>query len=257
VILIQDLLEDLFHLPTLVQLVLFAAWGVIVLALSFGFLLFCRRRQLMPSEWYPVAPFQSSITTMFALFLAFHASTIWANKARAERAHTAANMAIKRLDDALGPGQLNLVEFRQELHRYVGYVSRDEWRKARNRVVSPRANASFSKLNAMALAAAGQLPSPAATHLIRLLDEVAHARADKLWLGANHTETSSWLIVFALGVVAQFAIAAVHFDRPKAGLVALALFASASTIAYTALGMIDDPYRYLDNLDPASRVKLD
>src|SRR5881394_4199099 len=136
-----------------VQLVLFTAWGLMLLSLSFGFLLACRRRQLKPPEWIPVAPFSTSITTMFALFLAFHSSGIWANINRAERAHTAANMAIKRLDDALGPSQLNLVEFRQELHRYVGYVSKDEWRKTRNRVVSPRANASFSKLNAMALAA--------------------------------------------------------------------------------------------------------
>jgi hypothetical protein len=257
VLLIQRLLEDLFHQPMLVQLALFTVWGLIVLALSFGFLLFCRRRQLKPADWHPVAPFQSSITTMFALFLAFHASTIWANKARAERAYAAANVAIQRLDEALGTGQLNMVEFRQELHRYVGYVSKDEWRKARNRVVSARATASFSKLNAMALAAAAQVPSPTATHLMRLLDEVAHARSDKLWLGANHTETSSWLIVLALGVVAHFAIAAVHFDRPKAGLVALLLFASASTIAYTALGMVDDPYRYLDSLDPSHRVGPD
>src|SRR6478672_3313110 len=167
------------------QLLVFAVWGLITLGLGFGFLVFCRRRQLKPGEWHPVAPFQSSITTMFALFLAFHASTIWANKARAERAHTAANMAIKRLDDALGPSQLNLVAFRQELHRYVVYVSKDEWRKARNRVVSQRANASFSKLNELALAAAAQVPTPAASHLIHLLDEVAHSRSEKLWLGAN------------------------------------------------------------------------
>jgi hypothetical protein len=39
--------------------------------------------------------------------------------------------------------------------------------------------------------------------------------------------------------------------------VALLLFASASTIAYTALGMVDDPYRYLDSLDPSHRVGPD
>ncbi len=256
-LLIQDLLERLFQQPMLVQFLIFAATALIILGLSFGFLLMCRRRQVRPAEWIPVAPFSTSITTMFALFLAFHSSGIWTNIGRAERAHTAANMAIKRLDDALGPGQLNLVEFRQLLHHYVGYVSKEEWRKNRNRVVSPRANAAFRELNAMALAATSQLPGPAATHLLHLLDEVAHARSDKLWLGGNHTETSSWLIVFALGVLAHFAIAAVHFDRPKAGFVALALFAATTTVAYTSLGMIDDPYRYLDSLDPSSRVALD
>jgi hypothetical protein len=107
------------------------------------------------------------------------------------------------------------------------------------------------------LAAVGQLPAPAANHLMHLLDQVADSRADKTWLGANHTETASWLIVFALGVLAHFAVASVHFDRPKAGFVALAILAATSTVAYTALGMIDDPYRYLDSLDPSGRMRTD
>jgi len=74
------------------------------------------------------------------------------------------------------------------------------------------------------------------------------------WIGANHTETASWLIVLALGVLAHVAIAVVHVDWPKAGFVALAIFASTTVVAYTALGMIDDPYRYLDSLDPLHRV---
>jgi hypothetical protein len=254
---IQDLLETLFQQSVWVQFAIFTVYGLMILGLSFGFLLLCRRRQPKPAEWIPVAPFQSSITTMFALFLAFHAAGIWANIHRAEHAHTQANMAIRRLDEALGPSQLNLVEFRQLLHRYVSYVSQDEWRKSRNRVISPRASDAFRELNGMALAATGKLPAPQANHLLHLLDQVAHSRADKIWLGGNHTETSSWLIVFALGILAHFAVAAVHFDRPKAGFVALALLASTCTVAYTALGMIDDPYRYLDSLDPSGRVTKD
>jgi hypothetical protein len=254
VLLIQHLLEALFELPAWLQLIVFTTWSLLVLALSYGFLLFCQRRQHRPSEWHPVAPFSTSITTLFALFLAFHASTVWANKARAERAHIAANMALKRLDNALAPDQLNLPEIRHKVHRYVAYVAKDEWRHGRNRVVSDRATTAFREINGMLLAAARDLPSPDATQLNYLINEVAHSRSDKLWLGANHTESSSWLIVFALGVVAHFAIAAVHFDRPKAGLVALALFAAASTVAYTSLGMIDDPYRFLDSLDPATSL---
>lgn len=108
------------------QLAIFVVYGLLILGVSFGFLLFCCRRQLKPVEWIPVAPFHSSITTMFAL-----------------------------------------------------------------------------------------------------------------------------------GIIAHFAVASVHFDRPKAGFVALALLASTSTVAYTALGMIDDPHRYLDGLDPAGRLTND
>lgn len=251
---IQTILEALFQLPSLVQFAIFALYALVNLALAFGVLLLLRRRQAKPGEWVPVAPFSTSITTLFALFLAFHASTIWANKASAERAHVAANMALKRLDNALSPDQLDLPEIRHKLHRYVAYVSKDEWRHVRNRVVSTRATEAIREVNGMVLATAKTLPSPEASQLNYLLNEVAHSRSDKLWIGANHTEPSSWLIVFALGVLANFAIASVHFDKPKAGLVALALFAGATTVAYTSLGMVDDPYRFLDNLDPATNL---
>lgn len=241
----------------LAQLAIFTIYGLIVLSLAFGFLLLCRRRQVKPQEWMPVAPFATAITTMFSLFIAFHASGMWANMSRAERAHTEASMAITRLDEALSPSQLNLPDLRKLLHGYVGYVSKDEWRTARNRTVSLRANAAFRELNGMALAATEKLPSAQGQHILHLLDQLAMARSNKTWLSANHTETPSWLIVFALGVLAHFAIAAAHFDRPRAGLVALAIFASTSTVAYTALGMIDDPYRYLDSLDPSHRLAPD
>jgi hypothetical protein len=257
VLLIQELLEDLFRQSFLFQFAVFALYGLVVLGSSYGFLLLCRRRQAKPAEWMPVATWANAVATLFALFLAFHAAGIWANINRAEHAHTEANMAIRRLDEALSPAQLNLPEFQQLLHRYVDYVSKDEWRRARNRVVSTRANAAFRELNAMALASAGKLPAPAANQILALINQIAHSRSDKLWLGANHTETSSWLIVFALGVLAHFAIAAVHFDRPKAGLVALSIFAATTTVAYTSLGMIDDPYRYLDSLDPSHRLAPD
>jgi hypothetical protein len=251
---IQNLLEALFQLPSLVQFAIFALYAVAIGALAFGFLMVLRRCQAKPSEWIPVAPFSTSITTLFALFLAFHASTIWANKARAERAHITANMAMKRLDIALSEQQLNLPDIRHKLHRYVYYVSKDEWRHARNRMVSERATEAFWEVNGMVLAAAKTLPSPDIAQLEYLLNEVAQSRSEKLWIGANHTESSSWLIVFALGVLANFAIASVHFDKPKAGLVALTLFAAATTVAYASLGMVDDPYRFLDNLDPATNL---
>lgn len=92
-------------------------------------------------------------------------------------------------------------------------------------------------------------------HTRKTHNRVISPRGDKLWLGANRTDTSSWLIVFVLGMLAQFGIASVHFDRPKAGFVALMPFASTSTVAYASLGMVDDPYRYRDSLTPSSRSR--
>jgi hypothetical protein len=249
----QKLFEALFEQSAPVQLCVFVLNGFVTFALASGFLVFWHRRQAKPALWAPVAPFQTTITTMFALFLAFHASGIWSNKSHAERAHLEAGSAIKRLDEALAPAQLNLVEFREALHRYVRFVSKEEWRKARNRAASEGAMAAFRDLQGMALMSASHQPAPVATQLGFLVNELAHARSDKLWVGANHTETTSWLVVLTLGILAHFAIASVHFERPRAGMVGLALFAVTTSLAYTALGIVDDPYRYLD-LDPLAWI---
>ena len=84
-LLTQGLLETLFHQSVLIQFAIFLAVGLVVYAIACGFLVFCNRRQARPAEWIPVAPFATSITTLFGLFLAFHASSIWGNIARAER----------------------------------------------------------------------------------------------------------------------------------------------------------------------------
>src|SRR5215831_4974503 len=88
--------------------------------------------------------------------------------------------------------------------------------------------------------------------LYALLHDVARTRSDRLWIGRSHTEVISWLGVLLLGFAAHLSVAAVHFDRPRAGAVALALFAMATTIAYWSLGVVDDPYRDFGSLNPAS-----
>ena len=45
-------------------------------------------------------------------------------------------------------------------------------------------------------------------------------------------------------------VSSVHLDKPRAGGIALGLLAVTTTVAYWSLGIVDDPYRYLDTLDP-------
>ncbi len=208
----------------LVQFAIFLTVCLTLYALSCGFLVVCNRRQIKPAEWIPVAPFGpyfASISTLFALFLAFHGASIWSNKAQAQRAYVDVGTAIKRLDGMLSPAQLDLSGPRSSLQRYVRYIFRDEWRKTRNTHASDRA-------------------------------EYARTRADRLWIGGNHTEAISWLAVFVLGLFTHLAIASIHLDKPRAGAVALGLLSCTTTIAYWSLAIVDDPYRLMDNLNPSA-----
>lgn len=214
-----------------------------------GFLYAFNRRPNVLA-WTPVGPFFAALAMIFALFLAFHASSIWNHKRQAERAFIEAGTSIKRMDEMLGT--LDLPEARNHLQRYVKYVFKDEWCKHRNRRPSERADGALRELQAQVVAATRALPAAAGIQLTTLLNDVARTRSDRLWLGSNLVEAISWLGVLVLGMLTHFAVAAVHFDRPRAGFVALALLASATTVAYWTLGLVVDPYRAADQLNPLS-----
>ena len=248
---VQTTLEYLFEQSAVVQLGAFVTHGLVVYAISMSFIFFLNRRSDV-ARWTPVGPYFASISTLFALFLAFHGASIWSNKAQAQRAYVDAGTAIKRLDDMLSPNQLDLSGPRSSLQRYVRYVFRDEWRKTRNTRASERAEYAFRELQQRIAAASAQLPAFSAGQLSGLLNDVARTRADRLWVGGNHTEAISWVAVLVLGLFTHLAIASIHFDKPRAGAIALGLLSCTTTVAYWSLGIVDDPYRLMDNLDPSA-----
>jgi hypothetical protein len=248
---IEDALDALFRQSPLVQLAVFVVNGLIDVAAGLALIRWFQKYP-KPEAWTPVSTFQSSVTVVFALFLAFHAASIWSNKTHAERTHIESGTAIKRLDDLLGPQQLNLAGPREALHRYVRHVLKDEWRKSTNHAASPEAEAAFLDLHIRIFAALKDLPPAVAGQLNALLNDAARARSERLWVGANHTEAVSWLAVMFLGLLAHLAVASVHIDKPRAGKLALGLFATATTTAFWSLGIVDDPFRFLQNLDPGT-----
>jgi hypothetical protein len=246
---LQSCLEALFRQSAPFQLLVFAVNGLIFFAIGMAFIRVFNRRP-SPSAWTPVGPYFSAVAMIFALFLAFHASDIWSNKNQAERGYIAAGSAIRQLDDLASPEELNLPEVRTALRTYVHSVFRDEWRKSRNRNSSERAANAFHDLQAQVVQANRTLPAPIAVQLNKLFNDVARTRAEQLWIGANPIEATSWLAVWLLGVLTHLAVAAVHFDKPKAGAVALSLMALATVVAFWSLGIVDDPYRFSEELNP-------
>ena len=100
------------------------------------------------------------------------------------------------------------------------------------------------------------LPAPMATQLNKLFNDMESARAERLWLGANPTEPMSWLAVWLLGLLSHFAVAAVHFDKPRAGAVALTLLALATVVPFWSLGVVDDPCQLSDELTIGCQISL-
>lgn len=242
--------DYLFGLSPLTQFAIFAVHGLVVFGLSFGLLKLFNARSKQVTQWMPVAPFFAAISMIFALFLAFHAAEIWSHKRDAERAFLQARSAIRSFSQLTGPEQLNMPEATAALRRYVVAVNDEEWTKHRNKKASDKAEDALHDLQALAVRIARDTPGSAAARAFFLVNEIAKTRSDRLWIGQNHTELTTWFAVLLIGLMTHFAVASVHLDRPRAGALALALLAASTTIAYWSISVVDDPYRYLDKLDP-------
>ena len=250
---LDRMLDWLHGLSALEQLAVVAAHGLVVFLISFLFLkAFNSLSRGQVVAWTPVGPFFAAVCMIFALFLAFHAASIWQSKRDAERAFIQAGNAIRAFEEMVSPGQLDDRGARGDLRRYVTAVTQAEWGDQRNDKASDRSEARFIELQGSVIRLASQHPGATGARLYALLHDVARTRSDRLWIGRSHTEVISWLGVLLLGFAAHLSVAAVHFDRPRAGAVALALFATATTIAYWSLGVVDDPYRDFGSLSPAS-----
>ena len=247
--------NEFFRLPGVVQLAAFAAQGLATMAVGLLLLRVASRFRTV-GQYVPVAPFFVAIASVYALFLAFHANGIWMHKKQAEHDFLATATSIKRLNDLLGPGELDLPEARARLHAYVRYVFKDEW-KMHNRMPSPRADDALRDLQSQILKANFTLPPAVAGQINALLRDVAETRSDRLWLGGNFVSVISWWGVLGLGFLTSLSIATVHLDRPRAGAVALLLFMLSTTVAYWTLGLVVDPYGDLQHLDPMAWMAID
>lgn len=232
--------------PALMQLFMLLVHALLVLAVSIGCMRWLGSRLNGRTELLPVAPFFVSVTTVFALFLAFHASTIWSRQHAAEDAFQEAVTAISRLDSLFGKDGVGLDKARIHLSRYAEAVAREEWATG-NTQPSAQADQALEALRQELVRASEKMPTAVGNHLWRVFDDVVKARSARLWIGKQDRSEQSWLIVLVLGFLSHIAIGFVHADRPSAGKLAMVLFASATTASYWLLSRAIDPFARLDS----------
>ena len=241
------MMNTLLGQSTSIQVLVLVAHGVLVLLASISCMRWLGSRLQGNNDLVPVAPYFVSVTTLFALFLAFHASTIWSRQRAAETDFREAITAISRLESLFGKELLGLEAARLHLARYVEAVVQDEW-AAGNAKASPRANRELEELRKELIRVSEQMPTALGNHLWRVFDDVVRARNGRLWIGAHGRSEESWALVLVLGLLSHIAIGLVHADRPRAGKLALVLFACATTASYWLLTRANDPFAQLETM---------
>ena len=246
------MLDQLFSQPALVQLLAFTVHGLAVFLIALWFMKLLHWRFPNLSEIVPVGPSFASVTSIFALLLAFHAAAIWSHRQSAERAFTLVQASVDRFDDLIGPAGLNAQEVQKALRAYVQSAVDEEWIALRNKRMGDKTEIALLNLELALLKFQLAQPEAARVQLNGLLDDIVRSRSERLWIGQHHTEPIVWFSVLLIGCLSHFAIAAIHADKPRAGAIMLALFAFTTTVAYWSLGLLSDPYRDLENLNPES-----
>lgn len=242
----EDALIQFFSSQNLlVQCVLLLLHGLLVLAASTACMRWLGARLRTRADALPVAPYFVSVTTVFALFLAFHASTVWNRQHAAEAAFEEAVTAISRLQSLFGKEGLGLEKARLHLADYVDAVVREEWASG-NTQPSARASQELAQLRHELIRTSERVPTAMANHLWRVFDDVVKARNERLWIGTHGRSEQSWALVLVLGFLSHIAIGLVHADRPAAGRTAMTLFACATTASYWLLTRSINPFAHLD-----------
>ena len=230
-----------------VRIFLLLAHGIVALFLAIGHMQWLGSRSKGRSDGAAMPPYFGAITTLFALILAFHASSIWSRQDAAQVQFRDTVTAIARLDSLLGQKGVGLEAARVHLSRYAEALAHEEWIIA-NRSQSLPADHELGELRQELVRASGRLPISFGNHLWRVFDDIVRARSERLWIGAHPHRQWSWALVLVLGFLSHIAIGFVHIDRPRAGRLALALFACATTATYGLLLRASDPFANLDPL---------
>jgi hypothetical protein len=228
-----------------VQLLILLAHAVVVFLLGVGCMRWLGARLHERQDFVPVAPYFVAITTLYALFLAFHASALWSRQTASEDHFREAVNSIARLQSFIDQQTLELGDARLHLSRYVDAVIEEEW-AAENATPSQDASHALEALRQSLIQASERVPAALGNHLWGLFDDIVRTRDERLWIGAHSRRDGSWILVLILGLMSHLAIGFVHADRPRGGALALALFACATTASYVALMDAIDPFANLD-----------
>src|SRR5437868_2564693 len=121
------MLDLLFDLPALGQLLVVSLVGLATLAISFVWLSWLHRRFATSPKLLPVGPAFAPVATVFALFLAFLAADIWLQQRQASEAAFKESLAFQQLVDLIRPEALNAPQAVPLLVRYRSAVLQEEW----------------------------------------------------------------------------------------------------------------------------------
>ena len=237
------MLDTLFDLSAVGQLLCLIIYGCFALGVNFLLLRYLHQRYAQNSKLLPVAPAFQVLTVLFALLLGFLATDIWAQKRQAVDAAFKEEIALKRLYALNDPKLDGANEARVMLGKYQTAVAQREWGNHFNRIPDPEAAFALDSLRLHSVSLSrNSAPAFIVSEWVRSVNELEEARYRRLLIGADVTDSSQWWVIFVLTFFVFAALAACHMDRPPAARLIMTLFMVAVVIILWQLVRHTNPY---------------
>ena len=210
-----------------------------------------------------VSNFLAVPTTMFALVMAFMASSAWQNMSVAKTSIWNEKLAIETISNlAIYPPSLKTLTM-NDLKLYLDSVTQKEWGLYFNQKSVPEVEGAIRKLGADAWSLeeaycegkasdARCSASVITSTFLRALEQLRLGREQRLSLGslANFGYGVKWVAVYLLAVVAAVNLAAGHRTSKHAAVIVLIIFCSCAAILFSIVALHIHPYKGPDALSP-------
>lgn len=200
-----------------------------------------------------VAPFFGATAILFALLTGFLANDVAERGRQAYRVvHTEAG-ELRNIHTLSVASVSDMRSIRAALKAYVTSVVAEEWPAMNAMRLSPStATAYDSLLHEVSIPSISRDSGQAVqTTLLTAAVRVGTARNDRIALSADHTNDLKWLVVIALGLITQVAIALVHLERPRAFFASLSVFSTAAVVTLGILALQEYPFDGTFQISPA------
>jgi hypothetical protein len=200
-----------------------------------------------------VAPFFSGPAILFALLTGFLAADVAERGRQAYRVVHAEAGELRNIHTLSVASVSDMRTIRTALKTYVASVVAEEWPAMDAMRLSPSTAAAYDALlhEVSIPSIAKESGQAVQTALLTAALRVGTARNDRLSLSGDQTNDLKWLVVIALGLITQVAIALVHLEKPRAFFASLMVFSTAAVVALGILALQEYPFDGAFQVSPA------
>lgn len=188
----------------------------------------------------------SPLGIMFGLFIAFTASQVWSDTARADAAVDAEASALRAVVvmSAALPEEAQ-IELRRLVRDYIKYTATTEWPLVAKGAVTlnvspPTLNNALQFTLSLPVATPGQ--QTAQREVAEALQQALEVRRERILISRSEVNGVKWLCLAFLAMCLLFAIAFVHCDNRLASAVAIGLFSAALAATFFLILSHDRPF---------------